>query len=331
MIRVPGKDTALLGIDRQAERVANERAARVGIAPPVAAMLDDPQAIVTVFVEGRGLSAAELREPAALAEVARCAARDPRLGEPLPTAFDSFRIVEDYARDRPRARRDAARGLRRGARLRRRDRGGADAAPSTSRCRCHNDLLAANFIRGEPTARRRGQLWIVDWEYAGMGDRYFDLANFAVNNELGEAAEEALLAAYFGEPPTARRLATLRLMRFMSDFREAMWGVVQAAVSELDFDFADYREQPLRPAARDRGRPALPRLAAGGRRCRVAELPDSARCVIIGGGVGGASHRLPPGEARLGRRRPASTAPSSPPARPSTPPAWSASCAARSR
>ena len=52
---------------------------------------------------------------------------------------------------------------------------------STSPCPCHNDLLAANFIRGAE------QLWIVDWEYAGMGDRYFDLANFAVNNELGEA------------------------------------------------------------------------------------------------------------------------------------------------
>ena len=35
-----------------------------------------------------------------------------------------------------------------------------------------------------------------------MGDRYFDLANFAVNNELGEAAEEALIADYFGESPT---------------------------------------------------------------------------------------------------------------------------------
>ena len=87
-----------------------------------------------------------------------------------------------------------------------------------------------------------------------MGDRYFDLANFAVNNELGEAAEEALLADYFGEPPSAGRLAALRLMRFMSDFREAMWGVVQSVVSELDFDFADYADQPLRPPARDRRR-----------------------------------------------------------------------------
>jgi hypothetical protein len=38
-------------------------------------------------------------------------------------------------------------------------------------------------------------------------------------------------------------LASLRLMRFMSDFREAMWGVVQRVVSDLDFDFDGYAER----------------------------------------------------------------------------------------
>jgi thiamine kinase-like enzyme len=80
-------------------------------------------------------------------------------------------------------------------------------------------------------------------EYAGTGDRYFDLANFAVNNELDDAQQAELLEAYFAEPPDERRLATLRLMRFMSDFREAMWGVVQAVVSALEFDFVGYQSK----------------------------------------------------------------------------------------
>src|SRR6202043_3068542 len=74
----------------------------------------------------------------------------------------------------------------------------------------------------------------------GMGDRYFDLANFAINNELDEQGSTALLEDYFGEPPSQAQLATLSLMRFMSDFREAMWGVVQTVASDLDVDFADY-------------------------------------------------------------------------------------------
>ena len=99
---------------------------------------------------------------------------------------------------------------------------------------CHNDLLAGNFLRGTE------QIWVVDWEYAGMGDRYFDLANFAINNELETSQYPELLADYFSEEAGEKRVATLRLMMFMSDFREAMWGVVQTVASDLDFDFKDY-------------------------------------------------------------------------------------------
>ena len=95
-----------------------------------------------------------------------------------------------------------------------------------------------------------------------MGDRYFDLGNFAVNNELDEALEAQLLEAYFSEPAAARRCATLRMMRFMSDFREAMWGVVQT-VSDLDFDFAEYADMHFERLRETAAAPAS-RLAAGG-------------------------------------------------------------------
>ena len=119
---------------------------------------------------------------------------------------------------------------------------------------CHNDLLNANFIDdGE-------RLRIVDWEYAGMGDRFFDLANFSINHEL-DADERARCS----RPTSARRAPTTRdaleLMRFMSDFREAMWGVVQRAVSELDFDFDALRGRALRAPGADGGEPAFRRRA----------------------------------------------------------------------
>ena len=255
VIRVPGKDTNLLGIDREAERVANERAARIGIAPPVRAMLADPPCIVTLFVEGEGMSPAELREPEALVQVARSLRAIHELGEPLETTFDSFRIVEEYAElagergamipGKYWVAHDHAKRIE-----------DAIAGPEHDPVPCHNDLLAANFIRGD------AQLWIVDWEYAGMGDRYFDLANFAINNELDPSQQEAFLADYFGgdapgpgEP--ARRLAALRLFMFMSDFREAMWGVLQSTVSELDFDFLDYARDHFARLARIAAEPAF--------------------------------------------------------------------------
>jgi len=99
---------------------------------------------------------------------------------------------------------------------------------------CHNDLLNANFIDDGSRIR------IVDWEYAGMGDPFFDLGNFAVNHELDGDGEAALLAAYDGGTVRRDHLARLRLMRLVSDFREAMWGVLQQGISTLDVDFRAY-------------------------------------------------------------------------------------------
>ena len=234
VIRVPGKDTNLLEIDRRAEVLANERAASLGVAPPVALATEDPPAIVTEFVEGSGMDAKELRDPDALGQVARSLWRVHEGKGEIPSSFDSFRIVETYARtaaERGVELPDAYERAREGAeRIR-----SALTGPEHEPVPCHNDLLAANFIRAAD-----GSLWIVDWEYAGMGDRYFDLANFAVNNELDEGDERDLLHQYWGSTPTPAQLGALGLMKYMSDFREAMWGVVQSAVSELDFDFRGY-------------------------------------------------------------------------------------------
>ena len=75
-----------------------------------------------------------------------------------------------------------------------------------------------------------------------MGDPFFELGNFSVNHDLTPDEDAILLEAYEGEVRPSR-LARLALMRVVSDFREAMWGVVQQAISELDFDFAAYAEQ----------------------------------------------------------------------------------------
>jgi thiamine kinase-like enzyme len=243
VVRLPGKDTDLLGIDREAERLATKRAAELGLGPKVGAMLDHPPCLVTCFVESREVTAAELREPNCIEEVARALRGFHESGLELPTDFYVSQIADDYeevTRSRGGTVPEAFRHARESARkVVKAVRKGEEHRPVP----CHNDLLTANFLAGGEG------LVIVDWEYAGMGDRYFDLGNFAVNNELGEDDEERLLAAYFGEPATPGRRAALKLFRFMSDFREAMWGVVQTSVSDLDFDFEAYADKHFKRMA----------------------------------------------------------------------------------
>jgi thiamine kinase-like enzyme len=229
VLRVAGRDTDLLGIDRSDELAATRAAAALGIGPDVVGFVEPEGWLVTRFVSGEIPGLEPMSEPAMLARVAS-ALRAFHDGPPIPGTFDSFRVVERYREtalerggETPAAY-DWAHGVSQAIEARRADAGHVP---------CHNDLLNANFLDdGE-------RLVIVDWEYAGMGDRFFDLANFSINHELTEPETEALLHAYFGELRDEDVCAT-RLMRFMSDFREAMWGVVQATVSELDFDFRAY-------------------------------------------------------------------------------------------
>ena len=117
---------------------------------------------------------------------------------------------------------------------------------------CHNDLLTENFLDdGE-------RLRILDWEYAAMGDRYFDLANFSNHHDLSVPEMEALIEAYFGESTPAPSPA-VRLMRPMAAFWEGMWGVVQATFSELDFDFLGYADEYLGKVSASVENPDFPR------------------------------------------------------------------------
>jgi thiamine kinase-like enzyme len=229
VIRQPGKDTDLLGIDREAERLANEAAARLGIAPAVAAALDD--CLVTRFIACRPIAAAELLDDVEQIALALRSFHD--CADRLPTTFRVPELLDDYARivqERGgRLPADYADTVDLAARV-------AAALPPAGPCPCHNDLLPGNMIR----AQDDGRIMLVDWEYAGMGDPRFDLGNLSINNDFDAATDERLLTAYHGQAPSDAQRAALALMRLLSDAREAAWAVVQGEVSELDFDFERY-------------------------------------------------------------------------------------------
>jgi thiamine kinase-like enzyme len=234
VVRLSGKDTDLLGIDRAAENEAASAAARAGVAPEVFAYLPERSALITRFVQGSHIPEEDLEREDVLGAVVR-SVKAIHACPPIPSSFPVFRIVEDYrtiAEDRgvvaPAAFDDVhAKAV---------DIEVAFAAQPLPDRPCHNDLLNANFLLDGD------HVWIVDYEYGGMGDLFFDLGNLSINNGLTPQAQELLLGLYFGDVSDTHR-ARLQLMRIMSDFREAMWGVVQQAISTLDFDYVDYADR----------------------------------------------------------------------------------------
>jgi len=235
VLRVGGKGTRLLGIDRRREHICTAIAAQLGIGAEVMHFLASEDALVTRFIVGAGISPETAAEPGTLRRIIASMKRY-HGGPAFPGTFSPFETVRDYH----------TKALQHGVAF-------PDTLPRVYALMeqieeaigpldqprpCHNDLLASNFIDDGD------RIWILDWEYAAMGDMFFDLGNFAVNQELNEEQCEELLRYYFGEVRDAD-LAHLHLMRLGSDLRESFWGFLQMGVSELDFDYHEYAHHHL--------------------------------------------------------------------------------------
>lgn len=233
VLRIAGANTELLGIDRHNEYAAHQAAAAQGIAPEILCFIEPEGYIVSRFIAGRPVPPEEMAQPQNIRQVAALL-RQVHMLPAIPGVFSPFRVVEDYMQTAQQY------GVAFPANFdwllaRMRDIEAAFLRDPFVPCPCHNDLLNANFLHD-------GQMRILDWEYAGMGDCFFDLANFSVNHSFGDEHDRLLLTAYFDEAIPAR-LARLKLMKIMSDFREAMWGMVQIGISQLDFDFREYADK----------------------------------------------------------------------------------------
>ncbi len=239
VIRLPGERTELLGIDRAAEVEAARRAASLGIGPVVFGVLPGTGTVITEFVRGVAVAdPGELLAPGRLEAVVDAVAALHRSG-PIGAAFPIFRVIERHADDAVEhgaVLPDGHDGLM--ALIHEVEavfvKGGAAAVP------CHNDLLPANVLFDGDRP------WLVDYEYAGMNEAMFDLANLSVNAGFDAGADDRLLERYRRRPPNATDRAQLTLMKVVSEMREGMWALVQQGISSLaGFDFGAYAAERL--------------------------------------------------------------------------------------
>jgi thiamine kinase-like enzyme len=228
VVRLSAPQTELLAIDRAAEHANAVAAATTGVAPKVLAFVPEHAALAIEWIEGRTFTESDLDDSAALADVA-AACRTMHAGPAFASDFDMFGLQRRYLNL----------VTSRGYPL---PTGYLDAMPIVNRMReamsanpdltvpCHNDLLAANIMASDD------QLWFIDFEYAGNGDPCFELGNLASESHLSTDRLAELVTAYYGYESPAK-IARARLWGLMSNYGWTLWASIQAATSELDFDF----------------------------------------------------------------------------------------------
>jgi thiamine kinase-like enzyme len=234
VLRLGGNETHYLGIDRRTEYECSLLASQIGVAPETVAFLEPEGYILARFISGKGIPMEEIGKEENIKRVVESLKAYHSL-EYFPGSFSPFRVAEEYA--------EIARRFSVALPVKMDDYLATSRAIEAAMYReplkphpCHNDLLNGNFIDDGRRIR------ILDWEYAGMGDIFFDLGNIAIQHVFNDEQDERLLRAYFGSPSDSQR-ARQKLMKIMSDLREAMWAQVQRGVSKLDFDYAGYGQK----------------------------------------------------------------------------------------
>jgi thiamine kinase-like enzyme len=232
VMRVPGIGTDMF-IDRDVERDCMIQAAKVGVGPAVAYQIDPEGALVIDFVEG------EILHPDTMA------GHPDRIKQSVETVkvfhqgcvfkhdihlFDMLRKYTKIARDI-----DAPMPERLEAMLAAME----DVETATQRnpvpaVACHNDLLSENFIIDAD-----GKMWIIDWEYGGMADPYFDLGDYVMEHPFSREEERLIIATYCGEMDE-KYFGRLMLYKALSAIWWGVWAMIQHTVSHIDFDYMEW-------------------------------------------------------------------------------------------
>ncbi len=252
VVRCTQSDAALLGIDRDAEHANTAAAAEAGVGAPVHEYRPELGMLVVGFLSARTLVDDDFGDPGVLGRAAD-ACRRLHAGPAFTGIFDMaarqasyLASVREHGFALPPTYDDHADAWREVASVLART-----APPPVP---CNNDLLAANFLDdGE-------RVWLIDYEYSGMGDAAFELGNTTTECEFTSDQVEAWVEAYAGERTSRALVARVRLQALAAQYGWSLWGFIQAATSPMDFDFHAWGMHRFAKAEETFRGPALGRL-----------------------------------------------------------------------
>jgi thiamine kinase-like enzyme len=191
--------------------------------------------VVTRFVEGVSMNAGEGfgRDSGAPVRAARALKLVHSLGRLIRSRFNVFAAIDGYL------------GLLRGCRTplpedyyevgqrARAVRLALEASPAAL-VPCHNDPWPGNLLDAD------GRIYLIDWEYSGMNDPMWDLADLSVEAGFGREQDRAMMEAYHGAGLSQALCSRLELYKAMSDLHWSVWGFVQHAKGNPAEDFWSY-------------------------------------------------------------------------------------------
>lgn len=235
VFRLPGEGTEEL-INRHDEKVSTTLACDLGIDSELIMFDDDNGIKIMKFVSnGETMNDEKLRKDKSIEEVADIFKKLHGSGVDTKIPFEVFDMANGYEKfiiangvelydDWDEIRSEVM------ALKERVDKVGTTKAP------CHNDSLCENWLHDAD------RMYLIDWEYAGMNDPYWDLADISIEAAYDKEMDDKLLKRYHDGEPTKNQRLRFEANKIYLDFLWTLWGKTR-----VPFD-----GEPLEEYARNR-------------------------------------------------------------------------------
>lgn len=233
LLRIPGPGTESY-IDRKVEAHNARVAAEAAVSPEVIHFNTGNGLMLADYIDAPTMSPERFRStPGAATRAGEAFARLHRSGLEFSFRFELFSMIEGYLKvleeknaTLPDGYHDVV-GEARGVQE-------ALNAHPPELTPCHCDPLCENFLDAGD------RMWVVDWEYSGMNDPFWDLGDLSTEAGFTEAHDREMLAAYLGGEVSDAAHGRMVIYKAMSDLLWTLWGLIQHADGNPAEDFWAY-------------------------------------------------------------------------------------------
>lgn len=211
-----------LDLNREAEAAALRHADQAGLCAPVIYCDPNHQYLVTRYIQGQSRRVTEAESLKQLAQLLRRIHALPAIDAHLDVEdkiANYWRSIDEHA-DFYQELRALDQKLRRHIAI--------AQALNDGICLCHNDLLMANLITAGD-----GKLYAIDWEYAAMGDPFYELAVIVEEYGLEKLQQQLLLSEYLDRPTTQTDWQRLDHWRVIYGYLSLLWYAVQYSTGAM--------------------------------------------------------------------------------------------------
>lgn len=216
VVRIPGDGTEEM-IVRSDEEKSTRLACDLGVDAKMLYFGKDGSKVTEYLKNAETMSADTIKDPVRIAQVADIFNVMHSCGKDTGVPFEVFDMAagyekiiadmqvpmfDDYAESKAKVMAIKA---------------GIDAAKDIKKVPCHNDPLCENWVVSE------GKMYLIDWEYAGMNDGMWDVADVSIEAGFDDAQDMLLLEKYLKRTPDLFDKKHFLASKLYVDFLWTLW------------------------------------------------------------------------------------------------------------